>query len=250
MGELLLCDYEKHPHTWLRYVATETLHINNPYLSLYRKLIGMKTFLTAVVFLVSTLTGFAQANDPFLVFPIELKFFQVQKTSQHNVLRWFAPCTSDFAVFEVQHSTDSKNFTVLHSFTADQIRCAQPFDYTDLQRREGINYYRIKLTTPANTTVNSFTVAVLNGNKGFELNALLPSLVTTTASLSISSATKDRLVITITDLKGQQFLLQQQELQPGTNQLQLNLLSLPAGQYFIKAMNGSNETRQLRFLKQ
>jgi hypothetical protein len=210
----------------------------------------MKTFLAAIVFLISTLTGFAQANDPFLVFPIELKFFQAQKTTQHNVLRWLAPCTSDFAAFEVQHSTDNKTFRVLHSFTADQIRCAQPFDYTDPQRREGTNYYRIKLTTPANTSVNSFTVAVLNSNKGFELNALLPSLVTSTASLSISSAIKDRLAITITDLNGRQFLLQQQELQPGTNQVQLNLLNLPAGQYFIKAMNGSNETRQLRFLKQ
>jgi hypothetical protein len=209
----------------------------------------MKTSITAIAFFFTALTGFAQA-DPFLVFPIELKFFQAQKTSQQNVLRWLAPCTSDFAAFEVQHSTDNKTFNVLHSFTADQIRCAEPFDYTDLQRREGTNYYRIKLTTPANTSVNSFTVAVLNGNKGFELNALLPSLVTSTATLSISSAIKDRLAITITDLNGGQFLVQQQELQPGTNQVQLNLLSLPAGQYFIKAFNGNNESKQLRFLKQ
>jgi hypothetical protein len=210
----------------------------------------MKRFLAFPFFLVTAFTSSAQANDPFLVFPIELKFFQAQKTSQHNILRWLAPCTSDFAAFEVQHSTDNKNFSVLHSFTADQIRCAEPFDYTDLQRREGTNFYRIKLTTPANTSVNSFTVAVLNGNKGFELNALLPSLVASTATLSISSAIKDRLTITISDLNGRQFFIQQQELQTGSNQIQLNLFNLPAGQYFMKAINGSNESRQLRFLKQ
>jgi Secretion system C-terminal sorting domain len=93
-------------------------------------------------------------------------------------------------------------------------------------------------------------VAVLNGSKGFELNALLPSLVTSTAALNISSAIKDRLTISITDLNGRQFFVRQQELQPGSNQIQLNLLSLPAGQYFIKAVNGNSESRQLRFLKQ
>ena len=210
----------------------------------------MKTSITTIVFLFATFSTFGQANDPFLTFPIELKFFQAQKTSQHNVLRWLAPCTSDFAAFEVQHSTDNKTFSVLHSFTADQIRCAEPFEFTDLQRREGTNYYRIKLTTPANTSVNSFIVAVLNGNKGFELNALLPSLVTSTATLSISSAIKDRLTITITNINGRQFYLQQHELQTGSNQIQLNLLQLPAGQYFIKAINGNNDVRQLRFLKQ
>jgi hypothetical protein len=210
----------------------------------------MKTSIAAILFFFTAFTSSAQANDPFLVFPIELKFFQAQKTSQHNVLRWLAPCTSDFAAFEVQHSTDNKNFSVLHSFTADQIRCAEPFDYADLQRREGTNFYRIKLTTPANTSVNSFTVTVLNGNKGFELNALLPSLVASTATLSISSAIKDRLTITISDLNGRQFFIQQQELQTGSNQIQLNLFNLPAGQYFMKAINGSNESRQLRFLKQ
>ena len=227
-----------------------TFFLHNPCLSLSRKLRSMKTSITAIVFFFIAVTGFSQANDPFLTFPIELKFFQAQKTSQHNVLRWLAPCTSDFAAFEVQHSTDNKTFSVLHSFTADQIRCAEPFDFTDLQRREGTNYYRIKLTTPANTSVNSFTVAVLNSSKGFELNALLPSLVTSTATLSISSAIKDRLTITITDINGRQFYMQQHELQTGSNQIQLNLLHMPAGQYFIKAINGNNDARHLRFLKQ
>ena len=207
----------------------------------------MKTFITAIVFFFTAVTGFAQANDPYLVFPIELKFFQAQKTSQFNVLRWLAPCTSDFAVFEVQHSSDNQNFTVLHSFTADQIRCAEPFDYTDLQRREGTNYYRIKLTTPSNTSVNSFIVAVLNGSKGFALNALLPSLVQSNAVLSISSAETDRLQLTITDISGKRHSVRQEQLQAGSNQVQLNLQGLPAGQYILQASNSKGEQQQLRF---
>ena len=210
----------------------------------------MKPFITAIVFSLTAVTGFAQANDPYLVFPIELKFFHAQKTPQFNKLRWLAPCTTDFAVFEVQHSSNNQNFTVLHSFTADRIRCAEPFDYTDLQRREGTNYYRIKLTTPSNTSVNSFIVAVLNGGKGFALNALLPSLVHSTAVLSISSAETDRLQLIVTDLSGKRYTVRQEQLQAGSNQVQLNLQGLPSGQYILQASNSKGDQQQLRFLKQ
>lgn len=210
----------------------------------------MKTIITSIIFVVAAVTGFAQTTDPYLVFPIELKFFQASNAGQQNILRWLAPCITNEATFEVQHSTDNKNFSVLTTITADQARCREPFDYTDAVRRSGNNYYRIRLITPANTSVHSFTVVVLNKANGFELNALLPSLVTTTATLSISSATKDRIAITVTDINGRQFLVQQQELLPGTNQLQLNLQALPAGQYFIKAVNGKEEQKQLRFIKQ
>lgn len=210
----------------------------------------MKTIITSIVFVVAATTGFAQATDAYLLFPIELKFFQASNKGQQNTLRWLAPCITNEATFEVQHSTDNKNFSVLTTITADQARCREPFDYTDAVRRSGNNYYRIRLITPANTSVHSFTVVVLNKANGFELNALLPSLVTTTATLSISSATKDRIAITVTDINGRQFLIQQQELLPGTNQLQLNLQALPAGQYFIKAVNGKEEQKQLRFIKQ
>ena len=56
--------------------------------------------------------------------------------------------------------------------------------------------------------------------------------------------------MTVTDLNGRQFLVQQQELLPGTNQIQLNLQTLPAGQFIIKAVNSKDEQKQLRFLKQ
>lgn len=210
----------------------------------------MKTIITSIVFVVAAVTGFAQATDPYLVFPIQLKYFQASNAGQQNTLRWLAPCITNEATFEVQHSNDNKNFSVLTSITADQVRCREPFDYSDAVRRSGNNYYRIRLITPSNTSVHSFTVVVLNKANGFELNALLPSLVTTTATLSISSATKDRIAITVTDTNGRQFLVQQQELMPGTNQLQLNLQILPAGQYFIKAVNGKEEQKQLRFIKQ
>lgn len=210
----------------------------------------MKTTLSIIICFVTAVTGFAQSNDPFLVFPIELKYLQAQKTSQSNLLKWLAPCQTSEATFEIQHSTDNRNFKVLESINADQLRCTQPFDFTDLQRREGTNYYRIRMITPSNTFAHSFTVAVLNAGSGFELNALLPSLVNTNAVLSISSAESDRLQLYMTDLTGKRYSMQQYQVQSGTNQIQLQLTALPAGSYVLTAVNGKGDQRTLRFLKQ
>lgn len=210
----------------------------------------MKTILSIIICFVTAVTGFAQSNDPFLVFPIELKYFQAQKTNQTNLLIWLAPCQTSEATFEIQHSTDNRNFKVLESINADQLRCTQPFDYTDLQRREGTNYYRIRMITPTNTFAHSFTVAVLNAGSGFEINALLPSLVKTNAVLSISSAESDRLQLYMTDLTGKRYSIHQYQMQPGSNQIQLQLSNLPAGSYVLTAINGKGDLRTLRFLKQ
>ncbi len=201
-------------------------------------------------FLFVITTGFSQANDPFLTFPIELKYFQAQKANQYNVLKWLAPCQTAEATFEIQHSTNNRNFYVLKTITADQLRCAQPFDYTDQQRREGTNYYRIKMITPSNNSVHSFIVAVLNAGHGFELNALLPSVVHSNAVLSISSAENDQLQIFITDITGKRYNVQQYQLQGGSNQINLNLTALPGGQYILSAINTKSDLRSLRFLKQ
>ncbi len=210
----------------------------------------MKKSTLLIAFFLFYISCFSQANDPFLIFPIELKYFQAQKTNQSNLLKWLAPCQTTEATFEIQHSTDNRNFTVLESVNADQLRCTQPFDYTDLQRREGTNYYRIRMITPFNSFIHSYTVAVLNASTGFELNVILPSLVYSSAVLSISSAETDRLHIFITDYTGKRYSLQQYQVQSGTNQINLQLNTLPAGQYILTAVNGKGDQRSLRFLKQ
>lgn len=210
----------------------------------------MKKSVIIIAFIFIYATGFSQANDPFLVFPIELKYFHAQKTNQSNLLKWLAPCQTSEATFEIQHSTDNRNFVVLESINADQLRCTQPFDYKDLQRREGTNYYRIRMITPSNSSVHSFIVAVLNAGSGFELNALLPSVVHSTVVISISSAESDRLQIFITDLTGKRYSVQQYQVQAGTNQINLNLDALPGGQYILSAINSKRDQKSLRFLKQ
>lgn len=192
----------------------------------------------------------AQSNPELLIYPIELKYFKAEKKVQEVTLHWLAPCQVSEATFDIQHSVDGKQFSTLYSITADQVRCTQPFAFTDPTARNGRHFYRIRMTPISNQSIHSFVVSVLNEGDGFALNALLPSVVQNTTSLHLSSGGKDQLELRITDLSGKMFLLQKTALAKGVNQITLHLGFLPRGAYVLSATNSRQETRLLRFTRQ
>lgn len=192
----------------------------------------------------------AQSNNEITTFPISLKYFQAKKGTQGNQLQWLAPCITTEATFEIQHSTDGRNFITIETITADQLRCTQPFDYLDLSRREGTHYYRIKMIALSNVSINSFVVAVFNGSKGFELNAMLPSIVQSTASLNVSSAGNDILQLFVTDFSGKRHLVLNKQVASGNNRITLDFSALPKGQYILSAINNDKIIKKIQFLKQ
>jgi hypothetical protein len=192
----------------------------------------------------------AQGNPELLTYPIELKYFKAEKKEQEVTLHWLAPCQVSEATFDIQHSTDGKQFVTLFSITADQVRCTQPFQFTDPVLRNGQHFYRIRMTPLSNQSIHSFIVSVLNEGGGFALNALLPSVVQNSALLHLSSGGKDYLEIRITDLSGKNYLQQKTEVVKGVNQLSLQLGFLPRGAYLLTATNSKQETKLIRFTRQ
>jgi hypothetical protein len=211
-----------------------------------------KIYFIMGLFLITAFSAVAQINTEPSVFPISLKYFEARKNNQvnQNQLLWLAPCVTSEATFEIQYSTDGRSFSTIHSITADQLRCAQPFDYTDAQTRQGNSYYRIKMIAGANQALNSFVISVIGKSSGFEINAMLPSVIQTNANLSISSAKNDLLQITVTDISGKRVLQMQKPVVGGSNSIPFNFSVLPKGQYILLAMNNEKIIQQVQFIKQ
>jgi hypothetical protein len=207
--------------------------------------------LLPILFFAFLYTGvLAQSNPQLLTFPIELKYFKAEKTAQKIRLNWLAPCQVSEATFEIQHSADSRNFSTLFSLTADQARCAEPFEFTDPVVRSGKNFYRIRMSTASNLSLNSFTVAVVNNAEEFALNALLPSAVQSNAVLSISSGSAKQLTMVINSINGKQVEQKQFNVLPGTNEILLNLNSIQKGVYILSVYANGKERKTLQFVKQ
>lgn len=88
-----------------------------------------------------SVSGFARQDSSV---PFRLKAFSAIKAGEDVQLKWAVACNLDFANFDILRSNDGLNFTSINSFSADRLRCLQPFDYID-RSAYGNVYYRIKV---------------------------------------------------------------------------------------------------------
>jgi hypothetical protein len=185
------------------------------------------------------------------VLPVSLEYFSGSKLSNGLSLNWKANCSgTGSAAFVIERSNDGRNFKAVNSFTASAVRCLQPFEFTDNSAAAGKNFYRIKVTEDNGKSFYSNIISLLNASEGFDMTALLPTLVKNSAVLSVSAAKKTQLTVVITDYMGRRVQQQVYSLAAGSNQLTVNAAGLAAGVYTITGITSAMEKAALRFVKE
>ena len=207
----------------------------------------MQKFLLSLLLLSATISTHAQFNVSDSV-PVRLSTLDARLVGGGARLDWQVVCFLAYAKFEIQKSADGRNYTTIHSFEADQLRCRQPFDFTDANIN-GRAFYRLRVGDPDGRVYNSKIVAVAGKESGFELNSLTPSLVRDATSLSISSAVAGKASVSITNFQGTMVRNFTFNLNKGVTETSLNLSGLAKGNYVLRLSNGSSDTRVIRFSK-
>jgi len=207
----------------------------------------MKKFLLSLLILSTTISMQAQLNVSDSV-PVRLSTLDARLVGNNARLDWKVVCFLSFAKFEIQRSADGRNYTTIHSFEADQVRCRQPFDFTD-DNINGRAFYRLRVGDPDGRVYHSKIVAVAGKVTDFELNSLTPSLVRNSTSLSISSAVAGKASVSITNIQGNMVKNFSFNLNKGVTETLLNLSGLAKGNYILRLSNGSSDTRVIRFSK-
>lgn len=96
---------------------------------------------------------------------------------------------------------------------------------------------------------NSKIVAVTGNEKDFEINSLTPTLVTTNALLSISSASTGNAEIAITNFQGTVVKRLAIKLNKGVTELTINTGNISKGNYILTLTNGFSDRKTVRFSK-
>ena len=86
--------------------------------------------------------GIGQKSPDSTAIPVRLKTFSAINFSNNITLTWAVACNIDFALFEVEKSEDGINFSSFSKFTANKLRCLQPFELQD-KEAYGKVFYRI-----------------------------------------------------------------------------------------------------------
>ena len=179
---------------------------------------------------------------------VRLGTLEARTVNNDARLDWKVVCFLLYAKFEIQRSTNGINYTTINTFEADQLRCRQPFDFTDANI-SGRVFYRIKVGDLDGRFSTSKIVAIAGKEKGFEINSLTPSLVNTTTTVSISSATADKAEIAITNFQGIVVKRISVNLKKGVTELPVDVSNLVRGNYILTVTNRALDIQTTRFAK-
>jgi len=182
--------------------------------------------------------------------PIHLLTFDAKKLSASAAqVSWQISTNSNPDQFEVLRSADGRNFSSIGVVVAVDRKYSYSFGDNSLP--SGTTYYRLKMTDKNGVISYSQIVAILNGTgKGVLLTSLMPTIVNSTATLTISSSDKGTMQIMVTDMYGRIVKQQLTAIGIGNQQVLLNLQNLPAGAYQVTGVMNNTKAGTIRFVKQ
>jgi hypothetical protein len=207
----------------------------------------------SVTFDVTGFSGFyVHSNNYNTPLPILVNYLNGHKQAGKHLLDWKVTCVSTpRAAMTLERSSDGRNYSGIYTITADAVRCSQPFDYTDADPLNGMNYYRLKIVDADGKITYSTTVALLNASKGFDIISIAPNpVVNDNFKLNVTSANASKMDISIFDMQGRLVNRQSVSLIAGFNNLPVNVSNLASGTYTIRGSVADEESRLIRFVKQ
>ncbi len=190
-------------------------------------------------------------TDPFATNPLPIKLINFSATKISNglaVINWdLAECCSKFVMFELEKSTDSRNFVLLSRIDGSETN--KFYFYNDSRLTKGTSYYRLKMTDADGSMKYSKVVAIVNEEKGFVITSIAPNPVQQTATLTISAAKQSSVDFKVYDVAGNLVKQWQSTIAAGNNVLNMDVAALMNGTYHVLASSADTRT-VFRFLKQ
>jgi hypothetical protein len=180
--------------------------------------------------------------------PVRISYVEAERRGNDNQLDWAVTCFLQFANFEIQRSNDGNNYTTINTFQADELRCRQPFSFTDANRT-GPSYYRVRVGDIDGRFYSSKIVVLYGTSKGFDINLVTPTIITSQATLNISSATDGFAELLITGIDGQTVHRSRHGLYKNNNTIILSVANLQRGLYYITAVNNEGIKKTVSIVK-
>jgi hypothetical protein len=203
----------------------------------------------AIPLLLYSFTGYSQSDSTDI--PIRLSYFEAGSNAGNTTLRWKTVCFLDFANFEIQKSTDGNKYQSINSFTADKLRCQQPFDFTDNNNGLAVRvFYRITVKDIDGKAYQSKIVSVFNQGKGIAINSFAPTIVNTAVNISISSAANEIIQLSLINSQGAIVKQKSINVTKGASTHHVSMEDLQKGKYLAVFQTQGGEKNTISFIKQ
>ena len=196
----------------------------------------------------------ARTNDCPL--PITLLSFTGEKQGSINKLQWTTSTEVNNAGFELERSADGRNFSklIFVNSLGDNGNSNRnlTYNYNDERPLASNGYYRLKQVDKDGRFSYS-NIVLIKGTRVTDvlITSLYPNPTVDEINLVISSPSKEKVTLMITDITGKVLHQQKMQIVIGDNLQQVQVSQLARGTYFIKTIceNGCNSP-VMKFVKQ
>jgi hypothetical protein len=182
--------------------------------------------------------------------PVTLITFDAHKlSSTKSSIDWeLGSVCSPAAKFEVQRTGTASGFVTIGTLPGSTT--GKSYNFIDNDLKNGINYYRLKITGEDGKINYSRTVAVMNGVSTVLLTSMIPTVVNHSASLTVSSSAREKITIIVTDMQGRIVQQNSYNIDNGNSTIELGFDRLATGIYQLTGTTSSGRLSTIRFMKQ
>ncbi|WP_207433074.1 T9SS type A sorting domain-containing protein [Sabulibacter ruber] len=184
----------------------------------------------------------ARMNDLATPLPVTLISFTAKTQKDGVLLAWATASEKDNAYFQVERSTDGKNFGTIGQVKGNGNSSVRlDYSFLDSKTPAGTIYYRLKQVDFDGKSEYSKTVAVQTKAVSAPTVTVkaYPNPTTDVVNLDLTSLTASKVTITVFALDGR--LVKTQEAEGGSVQT-LDLTNVAAGTYLVKIKTADAET--------
>jgi hypothetical protein len=189
----------------------------------------------------SRIDNFSVAN--YNTLPLRLNGFKASFNNGAAALTWNTSNEVNVQGFEVERSTDARNFVKVGTVAALNNSVAN-YQFSDVTVASGVNYYRLKMIDKDGSYSFSGTLSLIG--KSFNSIGVYPNPVKGSAIITHTKA-EEGARLRITNANGQ--IVANHPLQLGATQTALTTENLLAGIYIISIENKAFQ-QSIRFVKQ
>lgn len=192
------------------------------------------------------------AIDITIQSPLPVVFMPLSATLDNKdaVLSWTTSMEWNTAYFEIEHSTNNKDFSVVGKQTSKGNSMeAVAYKFVHTTPVMGENFYRIKAVDVDGKFSFSNIALVRVQNRIISSVLVYPNPVADVLAIELFSDARKHISLMVTDAKGSVILNDRQTVQQGKNKLQLNVGHLPSGVYYLQTDDGNSGPQHQKFIK-
>lgn len=185
-------------------------------------------------------------NAPGVVLPFIIDQFNGNYSDGFIQLGWSTYSEININQFDVERSTDGKNFRQIGKINAESGALKSNLNYTflDITAQRGTNYYRLAIVDNNGNYTYSKTIMVNVDIKGISVMIVYPNPFSRRVQIRVNCDKAEKVAINIINSNGVLMSTQSAQTEVGDNNIVINKVdALPGGVYFIEVVSS---TRSLK----